>query len=318
MQSGKVVASIETIVSDLKPITWRQVIYEAVTNALQANATEIKIDFIQTQEYIDSIVVEDNGDGFDDANTKSFREYRSTYKRHLGCKGIGRFLFLKVFNKVEIESLDKSIEFVIDKDIEVLKSSKEFRRTTVKFLNPKDSFTVEYQIFKDDLKNYFLAYFKLLKDENRLIKISICENKKVHSIIESDDIPDFKDKNFIIGEYQFKLSYIFDFNADGYYCAGNRVVIKNSELDSNKKFRFFNDINILYLLSSKYLDSSVNDTRDDFNIYPKQKKQDLFHNLSWQQIQSGVKEQIKIIAKENNIEIDKLAEKHLREAIKES
>jgi len=318
MQTGKVVASIETIVSDLKPITWRQVIYEAVTNALQANATDIKIDFIQTQKYIDSIVVEDNGDGFDDTNTKSFREYRSTYKKNLGCKGIGRFLFLKVFNKVEIESLDKSIEFVIDQDIKVSKSSKEFKRTTVKFLNPKDSFTVNYQILKDDLKNYFLAYFKLLKDENRLIKISICQNNKVHSIVESDDIPDFKDRKFMIGEYQFKLSYIFDFNADGYYCAGNRVVIKNSELDSNKKFRFFNDVNILYLLSSKYLDSNVNDTRDDFNIYPKQKKQDLFHNLSWQQIQSSIKEQIRLIAKENNIEIDKLAEEHLREAIKES
>ncbi len=325
MQSGKVVASIETIVNDLKSVTWRQVLYEAVTNALQANATEIKINFIQnsldledTQKYINSIVVEDNGDGFDDANSKSFSEYRSTYKKHLGCKGIGRFLFLKVFDKVEIESLDKSIEFVMHKDIEVLACSQKHEKTAIKFLNPKNNFTVDYKIFKDDLKNYFLAYFKLLKDENKLIKISICENEKVHSIVESDDIPDFKDKDFMIGKHDFKLSYIFDFNADGYYCAGNRVVIKNSELESNKKFRFFKDIKILYLLSSKYLDISANDTRDDFNIYPKQKRQDLFHNLSWQEIQNGVKEQIKVIAKENNIEIDKLAEEHLKEAIKES
>ena len=42
MQTGKVVASIETIVNDLKPVTWKQIIYEAVTNALQANATENK------------------------------------------------------------------------------------------------------------------------------------------------------------------------------------------------------------------------------------------------------------------------------------
>jgi len=325
MQSGKVVASIETIVNDLKPVTWKQVLYEAVTNALQANATEIKINFIQnaldledTQKYINSIVVEDNGDGFDEKNTKSFSEYRSTYKKHLGCKGIGRFLFLKVFDKVEIESLDKSIEFVIHKDIDVLAYYEKHEKTAIKFLNPKNNFTVNYRIFKDDLKNYFLAYFKLLKDENRLIKISICENEKVHSIVESDDIPDFKDKDFRIGKHDFKLSYIFDFNADGYYCAGNRVVIKNSELESNKKFRFFKDIKILYLLSSKYLDGSANDTRDDFNIYPKQKKQDLFHNLSWQEIQNSVKEQIKVIAKENNIEIDKLAEEHLKQAIKES
>ena len=90
MQSGKVVASIQTIVNDLKPITYKQVIYEAVTNSLQANATDIKIKFIpNTERNIDSIIVEDNGDGFNQTNTKSFREYRSTYKKHFGCKGIG-------------------------------------------------------------------------------------------------------------------------------------------------------------------------------------------------------------------------------------
>jgi len=48
MQSGKVIASIETIVNDLKPITWKQVLYEAVTNAIQADATEIKINLFVT------------------------------------------------------------------------------------------------------------------------------------------------------------------------------------------------------------------------------------------------------------------------------
>ena len=319
MQSGKVIASIETIVNDLKPITWKQVLYEAITNAIQADATEIKINFIQdAQNYIDSIVVEDNGDGFNETNTKSFREYRSNYKKHLGCKGIGRFLFLKLFERVEIRSLDKSIEFVIDRDIEVSSGLEACSKTEVRFFKPKERFSVNYKIFKDELKSYFLAYFKLLKDENRLIKISICEDNRVYSIVESDDIPDFKEKIFMIGTHRFKLSYIFDFNSDGYYCAGNRVVIKNSELESNKKFRFFKDVNILYLLSSPYLDISANDTRDDFNIYPKKKRQDLLHSLSWQEIQQGIKEQVKIIARENNIEIDKLSEASLQQAIKEA
>jgi len=325
MQSGKVVASIETIVNDLKPITWKQILYEAVTNALQANATEIKINFIQnsldleeTPQYINSIVVEDNGEGFNKENTKSFREYRSTYKKHLGCKGIGRFLFLKLFEKVEIKSLDKNIEFVIDRDIMVSTALNNYEKTTVRFFNPKDRFSVNYKQLKADLKSYFLAYFKLLKDEKRSIKVSICKNEKIYSIVESDDIPEFKDKNFMIGEHQFKLSYILDFNADGYYCAGNRVVIKNSELESNKKFKFFRDINILYLLSSAYFDHNTNDTRDDFYIHAKQKNRDLFHNLSWTDIQNGVKEQIKIIAKENNIDIDRLSEVNLQKAKEEA
>lgn len=36
--SGTVPASIETIVNDLQDITWEQVVFEAVTNSLQANA----------------------------------------------------------------------------------------------------------------------------------------------------------------------------------------------------------------------------------------------------------------------------------------
>jgi hypothetical protein len=137
MQSGKVIASIETIVNDLKPITWKQVLYEAVTNAIQVDATEIKINFIQdAQNYIDSIVVEDNGDGFNETNTKSFREYRSNYKKHSGCKGIGRFLFLKLFERVEIRSLDKSIEFVIDRDIEVSNGLEACSKTEVNKRSP--------------------------------------------------------------------------------------------------------------------------------------------------------------------------------------
>jgi hypothetical protein len=43
--SGVVPASIETIVNDLQDIKWEQVIFEAVTNSLQANATEINVYF---------------------------------------------------------------------------------------------------------------------------------------------------------------------------------------------------------------------------------------------------------------------------------
>lgn len=326
MKSGKVVASIETIVNDLKPISLKQVVYEAVTNSLQANSTNIQIKFIsnslnleKTNRYIDKIVVEDNGDGFNQENTKSFQEYRSKYKKNLGCKGIGRFLFLKVFDEVKIKSLDKDITFTIDRDIEVEYNSKETKTTILNLLKPKRPFVVDYPKFKSELKNYFLAYFKLLKDEKKIIKISIYENETIHSIIENDEIPNFKDKKFNIGNHFFKLSYLIHSNSDGYYCAGNRVVIKNSELDSKKRLKFFKNLNILYLLSSEYLDNNVNDTRDDFTILPVRKNtEDLLHSLSWREIQRTLREQIKIIAKENNIDIDKLEKESLKKAIKEA
>ena len=46
--------------------------------------------------------------------------------------------------------------------------------------------------------------------------------------------------------------------------------------------------------------------------------EDSLHSLSWQEIQQGIKEQVKIIARENNIEIDKLSEASLQQAIKEA
>ena len=51
-----------------------------------------------------SFWVKDNGTGFDEKNYKSFCEAYSTLKLEKGCKGIGRFLWLKAFNNVHILS----------------------------------------------------------------------------------------------------------------------------------------------------------------------------------------------------------------------
>lgn len=50
------------------------------------------------------ITVEDNGIGFTKDNYKSFCELDSLYRESLGCKGIGRLLWLKAFDSAEIES----------------------------------------------------------------------------------------------------------------------------------------------------------------------------------------------------------------------
>jgi len=330
MSSGKVPVTIETIVTDLQTVSWEQVLNEAITNSLQAHATEININFIQnaldledTKKYIDSISIGDNGDGFNDINTKSFQEYRTQHKKDLGCKGIGRFLYLKVFDEVNIKSLDKEIKFVIDKDIQVTTTESKLEKTAVTFLKPKKKFVVDYDKFYNDLKEYFIAYFKLLKDKNISVIFNIYENSSKKFEVKSDDIPSFTNKKIRVGTHEFSLDYIINDDTiqitDGYYCAGGRVVIKNSHLDSNKKLKLFKDIKIVYLLSSDYLDNNVNETRDDFTILPKRKNSDdLFHNLSWNEIQTELKNQIKIIAKDNGIDIEKIAKENRLKALKEA
>ena len=56
-------------------------------------------------ERFESFVIEDNGNGMNTANYRSFNTAYSTLKIQKGCKGIGRFLWLKAFETVEIESV---------------------------------------------------------------------------------------------------------------------------------------------------------------------------------------------------------------------
>lgn len=326
MNNGNVDTRIKNIVNELPDVTWKQIIYEAITNSIQANATNIKINFTSntlnledTNKYIDTITIEDDGDGFNEKNTKSFKEYKSNFKRSLGCKGIGRFLYLKVFEKINIESLNKRIELAIDKDIQIEEVTKNYSNTNLILENPNKKnrkHTLDYIQFEKDIKEHFIAYFKLLKDNNKIVEIEIYENDIFKVKILNSDTVAFKEKLFTLRTHNFTLSYIFQSDNiniyDGFYCAGGRVVIKNSDLESQKKFKSLKSINILYLLEGKYLDDNVNESRDNFDIYPKKRIQ---NDLSWNNINNEVKNQIKLIAKDNDINIDTIASENLQKAI---
>jgi hypothetical protein len=82
------------------------VYYEALANALDAQATEVSI-VIEIQAFDRpetlKITVTDNGDGFTDENFERFRKLlRPRDKFH---KGIGRLVFLNYFKTVDVESV---------------------------------------------------------------------------------------------------------------------------------------------------------------------------------------------------------------------
>jgi hypothetical protein len=56
--------------------------------------------------------IEDNGSGFNDNNLRSFKYLDTDYKASLGCKGVGRLLWLKAFSSVKVESSFKIEENV--------------------------------------------------------------------------------------------------------------------------------------------------------------------------------------------------------------
>ena len=55
--------------------------------------------------HFDEFIITDNGNGFNSENYTSFLEAYSQLKIKKGCKGIGRFLWLKAFDKVNIDSI---------------------------------------------------------------------------------------------------------------------------------------------------------------------------------------------------------------------
>lgn len=69
----------------------------------QSNATDGKVE--RKNKDIISFEIEDNGIGFNERNFESFLTSESDYKLARGGKGIGRFSWLKAFERAEIKSI---------------------------------------------------------------------------------------------------------------------------------------------------------------------------------------------------------------------
>ena len=93
-------------------------VLEAVVNSIQAvdekqNHPYIYVELISNNQTIDDKAdtritgfrIIDNGNGFTDENYCSFKKVDSTFKLSLGCKGIGRLSWLKVFSNVNVDSV---------------------------------------------------------------------------------------------------------------------------------------------------------------------------------------------------------------------
>jgi len=119
-------------------------LFEAIINSIQSIAEanidngEIHIKVIRDGDMfggsnwetdVDSFVITDNGIGFNEANFSSFDIYGSDHKIAIGCKGIGRVLWLKAFSKVRVESTykgndgkfyDRNFDFTIAEETKII------------------------------------------------------------------------------------------------------------------------------------------------------------------------------------------------------
>lgn len=173
--------------------------FEAVVNSIQAiderfdgdvnSSGKIEIEIVRKREFqqefdgwfgkkelpIVSFRITDNGIGFNDANLRFFRTIASTYKIEKGCKGMGRFSWLKVFDIVRIESIydfdgrryQRNIEFSLANGLKVSEPKEVDRdvRTTVDLIGMKKSYRDSQATLKTTKKiaqrtlEHILSYF---------------------------------------------------------------------------------------------------------------------------------------------------------------
>ncbi len=306
-------------------VTQKDALYEALTNAIQATATKIVCRFVgERQEMLKgdenddlgikrvvSMEIQDNGDGFNKENYESFGKYRTEHKIDLGCKGVGRFVFLKLFNEVSYISwqADSKIkrEFKLSFNFEsddLVETNEEVEENKT-ILSLKDSCSDRFgrdrnierrieldldKIRREALMHLIPTLFFSKKQGNHVEIEFVDSITKERVYITESDIPEFNSTNFEIydsegREIPFTLHHFVagsKGSVDAYHCANRRSVCKFS--DQNFKPLGFQGI---LLLESDFLNERVNNTRNDFDIFPIQTS--LFNPLSWEMINKRLK-----------------------------
>lgn len=281
-------------------------LFEAVVNSIQAieegsstkigiieidiiRSTQAKIEFAKTEtlpEIVD-FQIKDNGIGFNETNFESFNFAHSTYKFAKGGKGIGRFSWLRAFQKAEIESRFKENE-----SWKLRKFNFEPTKTGIEkhTLDNVNGTTERYTIVK--LKNLKQDYRKWCNNNIEDIAFKIIEHCFVYflgsncpriiikdgdkSVVVNDLFNVFtngqvKNENIQIRENSFKLNIVklYKSKLDNkiHYCANTREVSNDKisidipEFDNYLTDKNGEQFSIAVYVEGEYLDSNVNDER---------------------------------------------------------
>ena len=285
-------------------------LYEAIVNSIQSiNQSntpngEIRIYierdttpslFDSWETDIENIVIQDNGSGFNEDNFKSFNTYASDFKKMLGCKGVGRMIWLKAFTSANVESFYEENgnfyhrKFTFDSTNAVSNETKELVTTnnnsTIIRLNGlrsknKANTPKKLTTIARDILNHCFIYFVLGKAPN----ITVSDGSgtiSINSLFGEIGKENIVTEHFEIEEYDFQLIHFRNYNPNvGTHslnlCANARRVssvnLQGILNGVNSKF-YSQDGHFVYngYITSSYLDDNVNRERTAFNIEESQK-----------------------------------------------
>jgi hypothetical protein len=254
----------------------------------QANATDGKVE--RKNRDIISFEIEDNGIGFNEVNFKSFRTSESDYKLSRGGKGIGRFSWLKAFEKAEIRSVYIG-ENNVKKQREFIFSLSGIEETSNQIINISESNNtiVKLKGFKSEYRNQESAWKRpktiALRTLSHCLFYYIKKTAPKIELIDGDTflldelydemILDQKNEVIDISGYGFNIAHVktritYNDKNNIVLCASDREVesysledyIGTNLLIDKDGDRFYYSVYV----SSNYLDEFVNATRTSFDL----------------------------------------------------
>lgn len=329
-------------------------IFEAIVNSIHAiedtkqenGYINVYIERVQKQDsfldsddigYIENFRIEDNGIGFNEDNFKSFQKSDSTHKATRGGKGIGRFLWLKSFDNVHIESIfqekdnafcKRVFDFQLTAEGVVNHSTNQCaetqRKTLINLQKFKDKYAKEcprrLATIGQKIIEHCLVYF--LSNSCPVIKL-ISNNQSeedltLNELFKEQFASQTKSIEFHLKHKVFNVRLLRLYSSEEtkhlvHFCANNRVVLsKNLSKaipDLNKKLIDENGRAFVFSFytSGKYLDDNVNAERTDFSFV--EDDETLFaEEISEKQLLDSVAERVKENLKEylDNLTKDKL------------
>lgn len=330
--------NIDRIVKDIKSKTISLTpVIEAVCNSIDAIGPErtdgiidiivkrsgqksLELDSTHTLSDIMAIDIIDNGIGFTEENKDSFDTYRSGFKMSKGGKGFGRFMYLKYFNHVSIESIfyeeDKykqrsftfghADEIIENEKIIDIESDSSIHTGTTLHLSSIKSFDLDkgLEVIARKLVERLLVFF--VTGGIYTPKITIKEEDGSNAIILNDYIGDKSDIQQIGNEEKFSLkgrekewSFSVKIYKIYYSAIINKICLTanmrevtesalHNYVPEFKETMFETTENgtqknymIKAYVQGQYLDDNVTTERDGFNFG---KEDDIYSDLSERQI----------------------------------
>lgn len=291
-------------------------VFEAISNSIhsvddaKSKSGEIVVEIIRdnTQlgliegepvfnQPITGFVVHDNGIGFTEDNYKSFRTSDTSRKRAKGGKGVGRFLWLKAFDCVRVESVFSSKgklyrrTFTFSLSDEGIDSHKceEVMGVEVKTTIRLEGFKLDYRQYSNSPKSASTLGRRIIEHFLELFLLDTCPRIVVKDASEQSEVDlnrnftaemrlDVEHKDFQVKTHKLRITHVRllapqDITHAISLCAVNRAVrtekispyLPNLESPLTEPVGLRKFVYVGYI-SGKILDASVNAERTRFDI----------------------------------------------------